>query len=151
MDRACLQFDPDHPEYHRITKAVYSRVQEWKKFDALRSTRHFGPLVFHLVSEKNIDALLEDIIKSGKIEEGAALVELYHCLHPEAQSAGKATQDEIELIRLYAELDSSDRYSIERALERYNHMEEEKKELEERINQAHHVAEKTDQPDQPKT
>nr|XP_034184880.1 28S ribosomal protein S22, mitochondrial [Osmia lignaria] len=151
LDRACLQYDPDHSEYHRITKAVYSRVQEWKKFDALRSTRHFGPLVFHLASEKNIEALLEDVIKNGKIEEGAALVELYHCLHPEAQSAGKPTQNDIELIRLYAELDSSDRYGIERALETYEHIQAEKKQLQERIEQGHHVAEETDQSDQPKT
>lgn len=137
LDRACLQFEPDDPEYHRVTKEVYSYVYKLNKFDALRSTRHFGPLVFQLAWENNIDKLLLELIDSENIEEAGALVRLYHALHPDVKSAQETRHEDIELIKVYAELDSSERYAISNAIQRYNKMQKEKEKVEKGIMKAH--------------
>ncbi|XP_043278813.1 28S ribosomal protein S22, mitochondrial [Venturia canescens] len=87
LDRACLQYEPNDPEYHRITETVYAKVNEEADFDRLRSTRHFGPLVFHLVWTKNINHLLLENIKTERLEDAVLLIKLYNTVHPDALSA----------------------------------------------------------------
>lgn len=66
LDRACAQFEPDDPEYHRVTHATYDRIDEEKDFEILRSTRHFGPLAFYLVFNRNMDNLLLENIQTER-------------------------------------------------------------------------------------
>nr|XP_003701235.1 PREDICTED: 28S ribosomal protein S22, mitochondrial isoform X1 [Megachile rotundata] len=146
LDRACLQFEPDDSDYQKITQTVYSTVNQWKKFDALRSTRHFGPMAFYLTWEKKIDDLLQDVIKNEKIEEAAALIRLYHLVHPDARSGQEATRNDLELIRRYAELDAADRFGITKALDKYELMYEEKQKVIDGIKKSHGQIENTDEP-----
>ncbi|XP_050596576.1 28S ribosomal protein S22, mitochondrial isoform X2 [Bombus affinis] len=144
LDRACLQFEPDDPEYHRVTKEVYSYVYELNKLDALRSTRHFGPLVFQLAWEKNINKLLLELIDTENIEEAGALVRLYYALHPDVKSAQETIHEDIELIKVYAELNSLERHAISNAIQRYNKMQKERKEVEKGIMKAHGLIDNED-------
>ncbi|CAL7942723.1 unnamed protein product [Xylocopa violacea] len=137
LDRACLQFEPDDPEYHRVTREVYSRLNALKKFDTLRSTRHFGPFAFHLAWEKSMDALLVDLLKNHDTEEAAALIRLYHRIHPEAESAKEPIRDDIDLIRAYAELDSSKRNMITNAIKVHQTLLEQKNKMKEGLMKAH--------------
>lgn len=66
LDRACLEFDADDPDYHRVTQATYDAVNEKQAFGTLRFTRHFGPFVFYLVQTKNIDDLLLENLKTER-------------------------------------------------------------------------------------
>ncbi|CAK9826949.1 28S ribosomal protein S22, mitochondrial [Anthophora retusa] len=144
LDRACLQFEPDDPEYHRITKEVYSYVNKMRKFDYLRSTRHFGPLAFHLVWENNFQYLLIDVIKSKNIEEAAALIRLYHKIYPEAKS-NRAELDNLDLVEAYIELDSgNNRYALTSVLKVYKELQYEKEKMEEAIRKAHGLSDNTD-------
>ncbi|XP_043521502.1 28S ribosomal protein S22, mitochondrial [Frieseomelitta varia] len=137
LDRACLQFEPDDPEYHRVTKEVYSYVNKLRKFDGLRSTRHFGPLVFQLAWENNIDTLLMELMESENIEEAGQLVRLYHKLHPDAKSGQGKIRNELQLVKLYVELDSSDRHMLSGVLLKYEKMYREKQRIERGIMKAH--------------
>lgn len=138
LDRACIQFEPNDPEYHRITKAVYEDANAKRKYDPLRSTRHFGPLAFHLAWEKKIDNLLVDVIHSERLDEAAALIQLYHIFYPEAASASTAPyEDEITVIRNYAKLDSQNRKDIDHALKFYENLLAQKQEIETGILKAH--------------
>lgn len=139
LDRACLQFEPDDPEYQRVTKIVYSYVNKLKKFDALRSTRHFGPLAFHLAWENDIHTLLLELINTANIEEAAALVRLYHRVYPEAKSAAEPTHEDLETIRRYAILDSSERLAITRALDIYEKITKDKYKIEQQVRKAHGI------------
>ncbi|XP_031830182.1 mitochondrial ribosomal protein S22 isoform X2 [Nomia melanderi] len=144
LDRACIQFDPDEPDYHRVTKQVYNVVNSKKKYDTLRSTRHFGPLVFHLTWEKQIDDLLTDVIQSGRLDEAVSLIKLYNVIHPTANLAEFVEyDDDIKLIQNYAKYVSSKRHNIEHALSYYKKLQEEKQELDNTIKAAHgkHVTE----------
>ncbi|KAK1116504.1 hypothetical protein K0M31_018968 [Melipona bicolor] len=137
LDRACLQFEPDDPEYHRVTKQVYSYVNKLRKFDALRSTRHFGPLVFQLAWENNIDSLLLELIESENMEEAGKLVRLYHKVQPDAKSRQETTENDLQLVKLYVELDSPDRYMLSGVIPKYEEMYKEKERLKRGIMKAH--------------
>lgn len=141
LDRACFQFDPDDSEYKRITKRVYEDINKKKKFEYLRSTRHFGPLAFYLTWNKSIDKLLCEIIESGKIEEAVALISLYHRIHPQANSAMTKceSEDPIELILHYASLDSPVGPSIKKTLAVYQELESERQKVAEGIKKAHGI------------
>ena len=81
LDRACVQFEPDDPEYIRVTRTAYNCVDEKRDYAALRSTRHFGPLALHLILCKRADDLLCHFIVSEDIGAAADLVKLFHACH----------------------------------------------------------------------
>ncbi|XP_043260361.1 28S ribosomal protein S22, mitochondrial [Colletes gigas] len=138
LDRACIQFEPDDSEYQRIVNEVCSYVNSTKKFNGLRSTRHFGSLAFILAWNKNIDDLLIDVLKSKRIDEAASLIRLYHIIHPDAKSAAEVqTEDEMDLIRCYAKLDATKRKDIEHAVLMYEKFQNTEKEVQEGIKIAH--------------
>ena len=58
LDRNCEQFEPDNPLYIATAKSVYEHINLNTAYDTLWSTRHFGPMVFHLVWEKKCDDLI---------------------------------------------------------------------------------------------
>lgn len=81
LDLLCVQFDPFEKEYHEVTSQVYQHINESKKFDDLRSTRHFGPMAFFFAWHKMIDDLLLDNIKRDYLRYGVELILLHHKLH----------------------------------------------------------------------
>uniref|UniRef100_A0A182WJ55 28S ribosomal protein S22, mitochondrial n=1 Tax=Anopheles minimus TaxID=112268 RepID=A0A182WJ55_9DIPT len=81
LDRACVQFEPYEKEYHQITAKVYQHINENRSFDALRSTRHFGPFAFFLAWHKLIDDLLLDMVKQDYLRNGIELIVLFSTLH----------------------------------------------------------------------
>lgn len=141
LDRACLQYDPDDPEYKRVTKAVYEDINRKKQFEYLRSTRHFGPFVFYLAWNNDIDKLLCNIIESEKFEEAVALIHLYHKIHPQAKSAMTEceSEDPIKLITHYASLDAPLSPLIKKTLAVYQELEKEKQKVKEGIKKAHGI------------
>lgn len=119
-----------------------------KKFDLLRSTRHFGPLAFHLAWQGNIDNLLVDVIEGGRIDEAVSLIRLYHRIHPEAKSAAPVEDEgSTALIHRYAELDSAQRNNVEHAVLMYEKLQKEKQEVEEGIKKAHGLGATPAQPE----
>ncbi|XP_047364245.1 28S ribosomal protein S22, mitochondrial [Vespa velutina] len=141
LDRACIQYDPDDPEYKRITETVYEDINKKKKFEYLRSTRHFGPLAFYLAWNKSIDKLLCDIIELGKMEEAVALIRLYHKIHPQVNSATTKceSEDPIKLILHYASLDSPIGPLIKKILAAYQELENERQKVAEGIKTSHGI------------
>nr|CAG4643413.1 EOG090X0AW0 [Ilyocryptus agilis] len=89
LDRACIQFEPDDPGYIRVTRKTYECVDKNGHYDALRSTRHFGPMVLHLTLLKRIDNLLFHLISREEIEAGADLVRLFHLVENTSSSLPK--------------------------------------------------------------
>jgi len=135
-----VQFEPDDPDYHAITRAVYERINFEKHFDTLRSTRHFGPMVFHLVWMNNIDNLLCEMIETGRMKHAVLLIRLYHKIHPTAESVVNRCEEnssDEEFVLHYARLDSPKTSTIEKLVQSYNEMHLERETLEEGIKKAH--------------
>lgn len=135
LDRACVQYEPDHPKYQKVTAETYDAVNESGEFDMLRSTRHFGPFAFYLVRSKKIDDLLMDLLESGSIEEANCLLKLYGLVHKvEVKVDDLGLVDGVkEFIKKY----SNKKGQLELALQAYIETERRKKELEEGIRAAH--------------
>ncbi|XP_063701459.1 small ribosomal subunit protein mS22 [Culicoides brevitarsis] len=81
LDRACTQFEPYEQEYHDITSQTYQHINKNKRFNDLRSTRHFGTMTFFLAWHKMIDDLLLDCLKRGFLRNAVEIILLHHKLH----------------------------------------------------------------------
>lgn len=81
LDRLCIQYEPYEKDYHDIIQKIYLHINENKKFHNLRSTRHFGPMVFFLSWHKLIDDLLYDMIKRDLLRNGVDLITLMYKLN----------------------------------------------------------------------
>ncbi|XP_071639587.1 small ribosomal subunit protein mS22 [Temnothorax longispinosus] len=142
LDRACVQFEPDNPDYQAVTREVYEHINAEKHFDILRSTRHFGPMVFHLVWTSNIDNLLLEMIETGRVKDAALLIRLYHMIHPTTKSAVERCEhtDDAEFIMHYARLESTRKDKIQKLLQSYKELQREREIVAEGIKLAHGIS-----------
>nr|ACD37579.1 mitochondrial ribosomal protein s22 [Philodina roseola] len=103
LDRACVQFEPDDVDYLRVTHRIYEHIDKTYSYDLLRSTRHFGPMVFYFSWFKKIDRLLNDMIQRDLINDAVSLLQLYGILHPESKVANYQFHDAqpIDLIQAF--------------------------------------------------
>ncbi|CAJ0606550.1 unnamed protein product [Cylicocyclus nassatus] len=83
LDWACWFFEPDDPAYVELVQRVFDRVLEKGDFDVLRSTRHFGTMVFYFALNGNIPPLLNYFGARGRLHDCANLVRLQKTLHPD--------------------------------------------------------------------
>ncbi|KAJ0180713.1 hypothetical protein K1T71_004117 [Dendrolimus kikuchii] len=81
LDRACVQYEPDEPNYQRVTSITYQHIDMNKKYDLLRSTRHFGPLAFYLTWHQSMDSLMLELLQSGAVREAVLLAALRYAIH----------------------------------------------------------------------
>merc|ERR1712198_334475 len=95
LDRACVQFEPDDPEYARVTQRTYEHIESTGSYEALRSTRHYGVMVFYFAKHKKIDGLLRDLIHSNRLSDAGSLVKLHHTLHPDTESAAECSDPSV--------------------------------------------------------
>lgn len=125
LDRACIQFEPNDPKYQRVAGNTYEYVNENGLFDKLRSTRHFGPLVFYLVWNNNIDNLLLELIETCQIDEANSLLKLYGIVQNVVFNA-----DNLGVLEEYITKYSKKRGPLELALQSLKDLENRKKSLE---------------------
>lgn len=141
LDRACIQFEPDSPDYIRVTHATYDHIDANRKFGDLRSTRHFGPLVFYLAIRKNVDNLIVDMLLKEMIEEASNVLQLYYHIHQKSGADSHLTdvehrKDGLDLIKLYIEKDAKKRSHLELALQTYKETQSSRQEVEEGLSVA---------------
>lgn len=142
-----MQFEPDNPDYQAVTREVYEHINAERRFDTLRSTRHFGPMVFHLVWTNDIDNLLYEMIETGRIKDAALLIRLYHTIHPAAKSTVEPCEhtDDTEFVMHYVRLaDSPKTDKIQKLLQSYKELERQREIVAEGIKQAHGISSEAD-------
>ncbi|GJQ69686.1 putative 28S ribosomal protein S22 [Trypoxylus dichotomus] len=137
LDRSCIQFEPDDPEYQRVATITYQHVNDSNRFEILRSTRHFGPLAFFLTWYKDIDNLLLDLLQFSQIKEVNILLQLYGKFHKVDFNSN--IQTNVENVERYIKEFSKKRASLELALQAYKELEEQKRRIEQDIKEAHGV------------
>lgn len=122
LDLCLVQFEPNSADYIRVHHQTYEYIEKHNKYDLLRSTRHFGGLVWYLSNGMRIDGLLIDMIQRDLMDDAVSVVQLYHTLHPECQSANETNVQQakgIELIKVFAHTDSKKGSYLELALQVY--------------------------------
>ncbi|KAK3600254.1 hypothetical protein CHS0354_039721 [Potamilus streckersoni] len=105
LDRACVQFDPDNPDFIRVAHRTYEAVCERHMFDVLRSTRHFGPMAFYFAWYKKIEPLLADMVQRDLLSDAVDLIKLYFKIHQELSSTVVLEEniDELHIIKNFCE------------------------------------------------
>lgn len=88
LDRLCVQYEPFESDFHEISSKVYLHINENKKFDELRSTRHFGPMAFFYAWHKIIDDLIFDMIKRDYLRNCVELIVLTYKLNSIEENSG---------------------------------------------------------------
>ncbi|XP_054838364.1 28S ribosomal protein S22, mitochondrial [Eublepharis macularius] len=122
LDHCIVQFEPDSPDYIRVHQRTYEDIDKHAKYDLLRSTRHFGGMVWYLVNRKRTDGLLMDMIQRDLLDDATSLVTLYHMLHPDCQSAREAQEQDLkglDLIKTFVKTEVQRAGYIELALQAY--------------------------------
>ncbi|EFX81875.1 hypothetical protein DAPPUDRAFT_302775 [Daphnia pulex] len=133
LDRACAQFDPDDPEYISVTRKTYDFVDENTKYTSLRPTRHFGPMVLHLVLSKKMDNLLFHFINTKDIDAAANLVRLFHTV---ADDTSPTEVDEFQLIENYIQGPALKKPALELAWQSFLEIEKQRREVHSQQNNA---------------
>ncbi|GLH02893.1 28S ribosomal protein S22, mitochondrial [Gryllus bimaculatus] len=137
LDRACVQYEPNDPEYYRITSTTYDHIEKEQMFDALQSTRHFGALAFYLCWNKQIDNFVLYYIQNDRIEDAVMLIQLFHLLNPESKSAETDSKDALKFIQAYISKDSTRKSVLEIALQSFLELQKQRQFVEEGIKKAH--------------
>lgn len=137
LDRACLQFEPNNPEYQRVTSITYQYINDNNGFDLIRSTRHFGPFAFFLCWFNIIDNLVIDLLENLQIIEANKLLKLYGIL--QNATINVSNENSIEGVENYITNYSNKKGPLELALQSYKELEQQRIELEKGIKFAHGV------------
>ncbi|XP_069505685.1 small ribosomal subunit protein mS22 [Ambystoma mexicanum] len=122
LDLALAQFEPDSPDYIRVHHRTYEDIENAGNYDILRSTRHFGGMVWYLVSRRRIDGLLIDMLNRDLMDDATGLIYLYNMLHPDTQSSKEANESAAhgpDLISIFVKHDAQKPGYIELALQAY--------------------------------
>ncbi|KAM9037142.1 28S ribosomal protein S22, mitochondrial [Sarcophilus harrisii] len=122
LNLCVAQFEPDSADYIKVHHQTYENIEKHSKYDVLRSTRHFGGMVWYLVNKKNIDGLLIDQIQKDLMDDATNLVILYHMLHPNGHSAKQAKEqgaEGLDLIKVFAKTEAQQGGYIELTLQAY--------------------------------
>jgi len=133
LDRNVAQFEPDHPVFIRVAEAVYDRVDANGDWDRLWSTRHYGPMVFHLIWQRKVDDLLAHFLQSinrkDRMEAVSDVLLLFTRFHTKSklsdhvseavqESQERMGQDEtVQLLRQFIALESRKSHKLKGALE----------------------------------
>ncbi|CAB1348139.1 unnamed protein product [Coregonus sp. 'balchen'] len=102
LDLCQVQFEPDSSEYIRVHAATYENLEKMGKYGLLRSTRHFGGLVW--------------------LQDAVSLVGLFNKVHPHSEIAQEASSQQasgLDLLKIYAKRESQRAGYIELALQAY--------------------------------
>ncbi|XP_071327807.1 small ribosomal subunit protein mS22 [Trachinotus anak] len=125
LNLCLVQFEPDSSEYITVHAATYEDVDKHNKYELLRSTRHFGGMVWYLVNARRVDGLIVDMLKRELLQDAVSLVSLFHMAHPHSESAQEAASQQAtgtDLLKVYAQKESQRSGYIELALQAYEQM-----------------------------
>lgn len=81
LDKACVRYEPNDPEFIRITHRVYEHINEHKKFDVLSSTRFYGPMLFYLVWFKKCDNIVAHLLNNARLDDCVEVINLYNIVN----------------------------------------------------------------------
>ncbi|XP_052819880.1 28S ribosomal protein S22, mitochondrial-like [Mya arenaria] len=108
LDLACSQFEPDNPEFIRITHLIYDHAAANENFRVLEGTRFFGPLVFHLAVKDKLEPLLVYYIQEDRLMETRDTIHLGQLVRNEKLTMGSV----FTVVQAYVKDQVENAYSV---------------------------------------
>jgi len=100
LNKASLKYEPNDPEYIRVTHRIFEYINEVKDFDALHSTRFFGPMVFYLCWYNKLDNLIAHLIENSNMEDCVRVMNIYYILNENDAKSKLYSSNKTEAIDL---------------------------------------------------
>uniref|UniRef100_A0A8C7JCF1 Uncharacterized protein n=1 Tax=Oncorhynchus kisutch TaxID=8019 RepID=A0A8C7JCF1_ONCKI len=73
---------------------MYASVIKMGRYDLLRSTRHFGGLVWYLVNARRVNGLIIDMLQKDLWQDAVSLVGLFNKVQPHSETAQEASSQQ---------------------------------------------------------
>ncbi|XP_076451365.1 small ribosomal subunit protein mS22-like [Babylonia areolata] len=123
LDMACVQFEPDHPDYIRVCHRTFEVIDSKHHYDELRSTRHFASMAFYYVWYKKVDYLLIDMVNRDLISDAGDLIRLYCIVHPDSaitqQLKAQPSEDVLGTVKAFCSTEATHKGQLELAVQGY--------------------------------
>lgn len=121
LERASIQYEPDHPDYIRVSQRVYDHILTTGSFDELRSTRYFGSMAFYFCWKKRAEPLLVDMLNRELLSHASQLIYLYDFLHHIRHRKEEDYRNPLAVVKDFCEKDSNRFYrgQLELAISSY--------------------------------
>lgn len=103
LNKASIKYEPNDPEYIRLTHRIYEYINEVKDFHILHSTRFFGPMVFYLCWYNKLDNLIAHLIESSNLEDCVRVMNIYFILNEndtKSELCSSNKREQIDLIKV---------------------------------------------------
>jgi len=105
LKKACNIFEPNDPNFLRVTHRIYQHVSEAKDFDILHSTRFFGPMVFYLAWNNQLDHLLAHMLNNANVPDALSIIRLFFILKESIakleEYSNESKNTDLELIEMF--------------------------------------------------
>ncbi|XP_035384549.1 28S ribosomal protein S22, mitochondrial isoform X2 [Electrophorus electricus] len=124
LNHCLVQFEPDSADFKKVHTLAFEHLEQEAKYEVLRSTRFFGPLVWYLVTRRRVDGLLTDMLQRDRLQDALSLVRLFNLVHPQSDCALQAVQQQatgLDLLKIFADCESQKSGFIKLALQTYEH------------------------------
>ena len=86
LKKACLRYEPNDPEYLRISHRVFEYINEQRDYDILDSTRFYGPMIFYLAWFNKMDHIIAFLLDETRIEDCTEVINLYQIINEKKNS-----------------------------------------------------------------
>lgn len=122
LDRLCLQYEPDDPEFIRMTRQIYNHILVNEEFDTLRGTRHFGSLAFYLALCRREELLMLDMLQRYLVLDACDYLSLLDKLHmPKQYKRPNYKQDNVKkMLEKYVKKKSTKKTGVTKLKEALN-------------------------------
>lgn len=113
LDKACIQFEPDDPQYVSVTSITYDHIDASGEYDLLVGTRHYGSMAFYLVFNGRQDKFLKHCISTHKIQDAVALTKVFYLTRPEITDySNPSSPDDTAFLKEYISKYAKDKASL---------------------------------------
>lgn len=123
LDRACVQFEPDHPDFIRVCHRTFEVVDSVHHYEELRSTRHFASMAFYYIWYQKVDYLLTDMINRELLTDAVDLIRIYCIVHPDSavaqQLKAEPSEDIISIVKTFCSAEATHKGQLELAIQGY--------------------------------
>jgi small subunit ribosomal protein S22 len=129
LDKACLLYEPNDPQFIRITHRCYEHINEHAHHDRLHSTRFFGPMVFYLIWHKKFDGLVAYLLRASRLSDCLDVIRLVLLVHPTGYLLRDESKSDLEMVKMFIEQELNNSQIASQALLQFTQSNEQTKAL----------------------
>jgi len=105
LDIIHVQFEIDAPDFIRVSHQVYEDIMTRDMYDILKSTRHYGGMIFYYVRNQKTSTVFSFFVQNGRIEDAADIVRLHALINSDFECSESSNEGVIKEFIEHNDLD----------------------------------------------